>query len=188
MDFKVLGRIWNVETIAVGHSRVPGDPRRRGGSGSTFSSTRTCSASSAAWPRWARTTWCSRSAPAWGPSRPTSRTAPSGRARSLARAAPPRGPRRPRQRRAPLRRRLTDRSRGARPGPYQARLEPALQHRDAARGREPRWAAEPRALVRDGATRGRRPLLRAAFDEGVRRRLGARPAGRRPHRVPRGLP
>ncbi len=47
--------------------------------------------------------------------------------------------------------------------------------------------------MRDGAARGRRPLLRRAADEGVRLRLGARPAGSRaPHRVPprlaRGVP
>ena len=48
------------------------------------------------------------------------------------------------------------------------------------------------ALVRDGAARGRRPLLRRAGDEGVRRRLGARAArdraDRLPSRVARGLP
>ena len=38
--------------------------------------------------------------------------------------------------------------------------------------------ARRRALVRDGAARGRRPLLRGAVDEGLRRRLGARPARR----------
>ena len=38
--------------------------------------------------------------------------------------------------------------------------------------------ADARVVVRDGAARGRRPLLRRAGDEGVRRRLGARPAPR----------
>ena len=44
-----------------------------------------------------------------------------------------------------------------------------------------------RALVRDGAARGRRPLLRAALDEGLRCGLGARPARGRAHRLPSGL-
>ena len=44
-------------------------------------------------------------------------------------------------------------------------------------------AADARALVRDGAARGRRPLLRRARDEGVRRRLGARPARTRDGRA-----
>ena len=44
-----------------------------------------------------------------------------------------------------------------------------------------------RALVRDGAARGRRPLLRRAGDEGVRRRVGARPARRRADGLPPGL-
>ena len=52
---------------------------------------------------------------------------------------------------------------------------------------EPRRPAERRALVRDGAARGRRPLLRGALDEGLRRGLRARPAGRRAHRLPSGL-
>ena len=43
------------------------------------------------------------------------------------------------------------------------------------------------ALVRDGAARGRRPVLRRAVDEGVRRGVGARPARDRAHRVPSGL-
>ena len=45
-----------------------------------------------------------------------------------------------------------------------------------------------RALVRDGAAGGRRPLLRRAVDEGLRRRLGARAARRPPHRLPPGRP
>ena len=49
-------------------------------------------------------------------------------------------------------------------------------------------AAQPRALVRDGAARGRRPLLRRALDEGVRRRVGADPARRPPDRLPSGRP
>ena len=48
----------------------------------------------------------------------------------------------------------------ARPAAAQARREPALQRRDADRRREPRRPARGRALVRDGAARGRRPLLR----------------------------
>ena len=59
-----------------------------------------------------------------------------------------------------------------------------VQRRDAARRREPRRAADARALVRDGAARGRRPLLRRAGDEGVRRRLRARPARGRAHGLP----
>ena len=69
----------------------------------------------------------------------------------------------------------------------EARREPALQHRDAARRRDARGQPRARALVRDGAARGRRPVLRAAVDEGVRRGLGARPAGGRAHRLPPGL-
>ena len=41
--------------------------------------------------------------------------------------------------------------------------------------------------MRDGAAGGRRPVLRRARDEGVRRRLGAGPAPRPPHRIPSGL-
>ena len=41
--------------------------------------------------------------------------------------------------------------------------------------------------MRDGAARGRRPVLRRARDEGVRRRVRARPARRRAHRLPPGL-
>ena len=70
------------------------------------------------------------------------------------------------------------------PGATQARREPAVQHRDAACRREPRPPARDRAVVRDGAARGRRPLLREAVDEGVRRRLGAGPARRRAHGLP----
>ena len=43
------------------------------------------------------------------------------------------------------------------------------------------------ALVRDGAARGRRPPLRRAADEGVRRGLGARAARDREDRLPPGL-
>ena len=84
----------------------------------------------------------------------------------------------PRERRRPLRRRARARPRRARPARGQARREPPVQRRDAARRREPRRPAGGRAVVRDGAARGRRPLLRRAEDEGVRRRLGARPARR----------
>ena len=48
------------------------------------------------------------------------------------------------ERRASLRRRAPARSRRARAGADEARLEPAVQHRHAARGREPRRPAEPR--------------------------------------------
>ena len=59
------------------------------------------------------------------------------------------------------RRAATSTSRALDPPPQQARREPAVQHRDADRRREPR-ARAARALVRDGAARGRRPLLRQA--------------------------
>ncbi len=49
----------------------------------------------------------------------------------------------------------------------------------------PRVSPRPvRALVRDGAARGRRPVLRRAVDEGVRRGLRARPARDRAHGPP----
>jgi hypothetical protein len=70
----------------------------------------------------------------------------------------------------------------------EARRQPPVQRRDAARRREPRRAAEPRALVRHGAAGGRRPLLRRAGHEGLRRGLGVRPARRRAHGLPSGLP
>ena len=54
------------------------------------------------------------------------------------------------------------RPRRARAAADEARREPAVQRRDAARRREPRRHAERRALVRDGAARGRRPPLRGA--------------------------
>ena len=63
---------------------------------------------------------------------------------------------------APLGRRAPARPRRARAGADEARREPALQRRHADRRREPRRAAQRRALVRDGAARGRRPLLRRA--------------------------
>ena len=65
----------------------------------------------------------------------------------------------------------------------EARRQSALQRGDADRGREPRRPARRRALVCDGAARGRRPLLRRALDEGVRRRVGARPARGAAHRA-----
>ena len=110
---------------------------------------------------------------------------PRRRARPLARAAPP-GAGRASERRAPLGRRARARPRRARPGADEARREPAVQRRDADRRREPDRPAGRRALVRDGAARGRRPLLRRAVDEGLRCRLGARPARRPPHRLPPG--
>ena len=66
-----------------------------------------------------------------------------------------------------------------RPGADEARREPPVQRRHAHRRREPRRPPGHRALVRDGAARGRRPLLRRPVDEGVRRRLGADPARHR---------
>ena len=83
------------------------------------------------------------------------------RARPLARAAPRRS-RGPDERRAALGRRARARPRRARAAADEARREPAVQRRDADRRREPRGPAAPRALVRDGAARGRRPLLRRA--------------------------
>ena len=74
-------------------------------------------------------------------------------------------------------------SRAIAPGATQARREPAVQHRDAADRREPRRASGHRALVRDGAARGRRPAVRRAVDEGVRRRVGARAAHRGTNRA-----
>ena len=64
--------------------------------------------------------------------------------------------------RARLRRRARARPRRARSAAGEARREPALQRRHAARRREPRRPPERRALVRDGAARGRRPVLRRA--------------------------
>ena len=75
----------------------------------------------------------------------------------------------------------------ARAAADQARREPALQHRHAARRREPRPLADDRELVRDGAARGGRPILRRARDEGLRRGLGARAARDRTHRLPSGV-
>ena len=72
-------------------------------------------------------------------------------------------------------------SRALDPAAGQARRQPPVQHRDAARRREPRRAAERRPLDGDGPAGGRRPVLRRPEHEGVRRRLGARPA-RRPRR------
>ena len=74
------------------------------------------------------------------------------------RYASARGPRQ--RRRCTSATRCASTSRALEPGADEARREPALQHRDAARRREPRRAARHRALVRDGAARGRRPLLR----------------------------
>ncbi len=108
--------------------------------------------------------------------------------------AGPRGRDRPRPRaraardRAERRRRLRRRA-PARPAARrdEARREPSVQRRDAAHRREPRRAPEHRPLVRDGAAGGRRPALRLAGDEGLRRGLGARPARCRANRLPPGL-
>ena len=88
------------------------------------------------------------------PRRPR-RPRPRRRGRSLARAS--RRARRPTGRRRALGRRARARPLCAATRPDQARRQPALQRRDAARGREPDRPAERRALVRDGAARGRRP-------------------------------
>src|SRR5262249_31043856 len=78
---------------------------------------------------------------------------------------------------APLGRRSPARPRLVPSAAGQAGREPALQRRYAARGREPqsRFARE---LVRDGAARGCRSILRATVDKGLRCRVGARPARR----------
>ena len=73
---------------------------------------------------------------------------------------------------APLGRRARARPGGARPAADEARREPAVQHRHAARRREPRPLPELGSVVRDGAARGRRPLLR--------RRRARRPTARSP--------
>ena len=91
------------------------------------------------------------------------------------------------ERRAALGRRPPARPRRPRAGTAKARREPPLQHRDAADRRDARRAAPARAVVRDGAARGRRPLVRGAVDQGLRRRLRARPADRAPYGVPSGV-
>ena len=85
---------------------------------------------------------------------------------------------------APLGRRARARPRRAAADAHEARGKPALQRRDAGRGGEPRGPAEPRALVRDGAARGRGSILRVPLDEGLRRRVRARPARRPQDRLP----
>src|SRR5256885_1004865 len=60
--------------------------------------------------------------------------------------------------------------------------------RDADRRREPRRAAERRALVRHGAAGGRGPVRRSARHEGVRRRVRSRPARHGTRRLPPCLP
>ncbi len=108
---------------------------------------------------------------------------PRRRARPLARAAPRRSCIRA-ERRRPLGRRARTRPGRVPAGADEARCEPPLQRGDADRRREPGRPAEPRAVVRDGATRGGRPLLRRAVDEGVRCCLGARPARGATHGLP----
>ena len=66
----------------------------------------------------------------------------------------------------------------------EARGEPPVQHRHAARRRDARARRLAASLVRDGAARGRGSVLRRAADEGVRRRLRARPAHRPEDRLP----
>ena len=91
------------------------------------------------------------------------------------------------ERPARARRRTPARPREPRAGARQARLQPPLQRRHADRRREPRRPADDRSLVRDGPARGRRPLLRRAGNEGVRRGLRARPPRGRAYGLPPGL-
>ncbi len=111
---------------------------------------------------------------------------PRRRARSLARRRAPRGTRRPVERRRRLRRRDGPRHRPARPAADEARRQPPVQRRHAARRRVADRGRPHRVLVRDGAARGRRAVLRPAGDEGVRRRLRARAAPRA--RAPASIP
>ena len=113
----------------------------------------------------ARRTSSSRSARASACSRATSPTAcgSSTRSRSIARSS-----RRCAKRSAArsnvvliVGRRTRRRRRRARPRPDEARRQPPVQRRDAARRRDARARDVARALVRDGAARGRRSLLRA---------------------------
>ncbi len=96
------------------------------------------------------------------------------------------------ERSSDLGRRTPARDRRARARTHQARRQPPVQRRDSARGRVPRARTVIAALVRDGAARGGRPLLRRAEDEGVRRGLGARaalrPEGGLPCRFAVGVP
>ena len=119
--------------------------------------------------------------------RRTGRARARSRGRSQARAAPHRHP----AHRRPLGRCASPRRRCPRAAAAKAGCEPAVQHCDAGRRREPR-AAAVRPLVRDGAARGRRPILRTAADEGLRLRVGARPARDGAHRpapsLARGVP
>src|SRR6266566_1308511 len=89
--------------------------------------------------------------------------------------------------RAGASRRADVRSGRARAGSDEARRQPPVQRRDAARRRESRRPADRRALVRDGAARGRGPFLRRARDEGLRGGLGTGSAGRRAHRFSSGF-
>ena len=136
--------------------------------------------SSTGWPSSSPRTWCSRSVRGPASSRAISRSVWSTvhaleLDASLEEAA--RGcAQRDDQRRSRLRGRGQLRLRDARPAADEARLEPALQRRDADRRREPRPDPLARAVGRHGAARGRRALLRVAANEGVRRRVGAPPA------------
>ena len=108
-----------------------------------------------------------------------------GRARPLARGAAARAARRPRQRRAAVRRRAP-RSTSPRSTRRRRKLVANLPYNVATPLVVESLDGLPsaRALVRDGAARGRGPLLRRAVDEGVRRGLRARPARSRAHRLP----
>ena len=68
------------------------------------------------------------------------------------------------------------------PCTHEARRQSPLQHCDAARRRVTRARRVAPALVRHGAARGRRQVLRAAAHQGVRRGLGSRPARARERR------
>ena len=99
----------------------------------------------------------------------SSRTCRGARARTSTLALRRRAPARPRAR-SSRRRRSSSRT-----CPYNVATPLVVESLDG--------LPSDRALVRDGAARGRRPLLRRAGDEGVRRRLGARPARGRAHRA-----
>ena len=75
-------------------------------------------------------------------------------------------------------------SRRSTPQPTAHGREPALQRRHAARRGVPRARPSIRDVVRDGAARGRRPLLRDRADAGVRRRVGADAPRHRADRLP----
>src|SRR5256885_5270228 len=127
--------------------------------------------------------WPKRTAPTWRRCLAGARD----RARPLPRAGASRRACRAYERWAAVWRRADVRSGRARAGSDEARRQPPVQRRDAARRRESRRPAERRALVRDGAARGRGPFLRRARDQGLRGGLGTGSAGRRAHRFSSGF-